>query len=204
MAGISSSLELLERSQHPESRTSYIERARRSLQFIRSVLDQVHNASSLEAALSRQELEAVDLSQLVEGLRDDFSADSTDTTYRFTITPGLFVCGNADSLRQLLEKLLNNATEHSDGSSPIHVSLDSLGQSARLVVEDFGEPLPSDTQALFLPFVTRSRAASEGHLGLGLYVAGMIARSHRGTIHAEPTPDSAGARFIVTLPLLPR
>lgn len=53
--------------------------------------------------------------------------------------------------------------------------------------------------------LTRVGAApspEEGNLGLGLYVAQTIARSHGGSIRAEPTSDRPGATFVVDLPLL--
>lgn len=55
--------------------------------------------------------------------------------------------------------------------------------------------------------LTRVGAApspEEGNLGLGLYVAQTIARSHGGSIRAEPTSDRPGATFVVDLPLLGR
>jgi signal transduction histidine kinase len=55
---------------------------------------------------------------------------------------------------------------------------------------------------MFRPFVSIRRPDREGNLGLGLYVAKLIAGRHGGTISAEPTADRPGARFIVALPLL--
>ena len=60
--------------------------------------------------------------------------------------------------------------------------------------------------------IPQSRAAAsplapspeEGNLGLDLYIAQTIARSHGGSIRAEPTSDRPGATFVVDLPLLGR
>jgi signal transduction histidine kinase len=65
-----------------------------------------------------------------------------------------------------------------------------------------GVPLPSDVERLFRPLVSLRASGEQGHLGLGLYVARVIANRHRGAITAEPTVDRPGARFIVELPSL--
>ena len=43
------------------------------------------------------------------------------------------------------------------------------------------------------------RTGDDKHLGLGLYVAKLIAEGHGGRISAENT--DAGVRFLVTIPL---
>jgi K+-sensing histidine kinase KdpD len=82
------------------------------------------------------------------------------------------------------------------------VALDTTPGHARLAITDHREPLPPDIEAIFRPFVSVRRPDREGNLGLGLYVAKVIAGRHGGAIRAEPTADRPGARFIVALPLL--
>lgn len=202
MAGIGSSLELLERTGLPDSGPEYLRRAKYSLQLMRNVLQQVANATSLEGALQLQEVEEVDLSRLVAGRAEDFRRDAGDFHYEVNVADGVRVRGNPDSLVQMLDKLMNNAIEHSEPGGKIDVALDTTPGYARLTVTDHGEPLPLDLEAMFHPFVSIRRPDREGNLGLGLYVAKMIAGRHGGTISAEPTADRPGARFIVALPLL--
>ncbi len=202
MAGIGSSLELLERTSLPDRGFEYLRRAKTSLQFMRNVLQQVANATSLDGALQLQEVEEVDLSRLVAGRAEDFRRDGGGIRYEVIVAYGVRVRGNPDSLVQMLDKLMNNAVEHSEPGGVIHVTLDTTPGYARLEVTDHGEPLPQDLEAIFRPFVSVRRPDREGNLGLGLYVAKVIAGRHGGTITAEPTADRPGARFIVALPLL--
>jgi sigma-B regulation protein RsbU (phosphoserine phosphatase) len=117
------------------------------------------------------------------------------------VAAGLHVRGNADSLLQMLDKLLNNALEHSGPGDLLRVSLAASNGRALLTVLNHGHPLPEDTASLFRPFVSASPTPREGSLGLGLYVAQTIARHHGGTVRAEAAPDRPGAAFTVDLPL---
>jgi signal transduction histidine kinase len=47
------------------------------------------------------------------------------------------------------------------------------------------------------------RAGDEPHLGLGLYIARLIAEFHGGTITAANLPDGSGVSVRLTLPLAP-
>jgi len=202
MAGIGSSLELLERSGMPDSGREYVGRAQRSLHFMRNILQQVANATSLDGALKLQEVEQVDLSRLVVGRVEDLRRDAGELRFESRVVDGVCVRGNPDSLVQMLDKLMNNAVEHSEPEGVIRVTLDSTPNLAILEVVNHGAPLPPDVASLFRPFVSVRRPDREGNLGLGLYIAKVIASHHGGTLRAQPTVDRPGAHFIVELPLL--
>jgi signal transduction histidine kinase len=200
VAGVGSSLELLERSGLDAERRQYTDRAQRSLRFMRNLLNRVANATTLERALDVQETEDLDLSILVQERLEDFRRDR-GLLCDARVEPGVMVSGNADSLSQMLDKLLDNAIDHSAPGEPIMVTLETSDGRARLLIEDRGDPLPDSVEELFHPFVTDG-GSGDAHLGLGLYVAQVIARHHRGTIRAIPTTDRPGAVLVVELPLL--
>ena len=189
MAGIGTSLQLLERSGLPGDGTTYVGRATRSLDFMRGVLRKVADATSLEAALETQEMRDVDLSRLVAERAEDFGREVAPRRCEITVCDGVHVCGSPDSLLQLLDKLLNNALENSSPDGLIRVSLQTQLDRARLEVMNFGVPLPSDAERLFRPLVSLRAPGEQGHLGLGLYVAQVIANRHGGAIRAEPTTE---------------
>ena len=96
-----------------------------------------------------------------------------------------------------------NAVDFSPAESPIEISLAGAGDSAELSVANKGLLLPAELQGrLFNSMVSARKegAAAAPHLGLGLYIARLIAEFHRGTIRAENLPDGDGVRLILTLP----
>lgn len=202
MAGVASSLQLLERAGLPSTGTEYVERARRSLQFMRNILAQVGNATSLESALQLREFETVNLSRVVAERGADLRLVYPCSRFEILVQEGVHVRGNADSLLQMLDKLLSNAVEHSEHDESVRVVLERSAELARLSIANYGDPLPKDAERLFRPFVSGSTSPRDGNLGLGLYVAQTIARYHGGTIHGMPTTGRPGAVFVVELPLL--
>jgi signal transduction histidine kinase len=81
----------------------------------------------------------------------------------------------------------------------VRVAARSAGEGFVLSVANQGTPIPPATVAqLFRPF---SRGAADGPkagLGLGLYIASEIARSHGGVLGVSSTED--GTTFTLELP----
>jgi signal transduction histidine kinase len=199
MTGISTSLDLIGRASLDQDKTPYLNRAKSGVQFMRRFLQQAAHATSLEAALLQQESERINLSDLVAGRARDYSDEIPSQSFQANIDTGIFVVGNSDSIVQMLDKLINNAVEHSRENTPIEVSLKTDGNQAILAVLDEGDPLPADCD-IFEPFMSQKIERNETNLGLGLFVARVIVVHHGGRIRAEPLVGASGAQLIVELP----
>lgn len=111
-----------------------------------------------------------------------------------------------DRMAQLLSNLLANAVVHGDPTLPIYVQASSQEDGFRLSVNNGGSPIPQKTlERLFEPFWrgggeqgTPSLAMG---LGLGLYIAGEIAKAHGGTLKVTSN-EADGTTFVFSL--LPR
>ncbi len=91
---------------------------------------------------------------------------------------------------QLLSNLLANALAHGAPDRPVRVSARSGEGRFLLSVGNEGAPIPPDTMArLFQPFSRAGTDAKQAGLGLGLYIASEIARSHGGTLGVSSTED---------------
>ncbi|MDH3625459.1 MAG: HAMP domain-containing histidine kinase [Myxococcales bacterium] len=177
----------------------YLDRAQRSLNRMRGLVSSATEATSLEAALAVDETEQVDLSALVADRVLAFQQLHPSRQLVLRLKPGLFVQGNEERLMQLLDKLLNNAVEHSVADAEIRVTLRRLdNHEFELTVENDGDPLPKDKERIFEAFVSSQKRPE--NLGLGLFVAQSIAQNHGGHIVAEDLPGSGGARFVLRLP----
>ena len=121
----------------------------------------------------------------------------------------LAVEGSPDLFAQLLDKLVANASDFRRPDSPIRIALARAGSTAQLVVANAGPPLPAEVQGrLFESMISarpeRAGARNDGpHLGLGLYIARLIAEFHSGTIVAADLPDGSGVAVTLTLSLAP-
>src|SRR5262249_34503674 len=96
--------------------------------------------------------------------------------------------------------------DFSRAGAPVRVSLVTAGGVAALAVRNEGPQLPEAMRGkLFESMVSvrgeRGREGNEPHLGLGLYVARLIAEFHGGEIRAENLPSGAGVEVTATFRL---
>jgi signal transduction histidine kinase len=105
-----------------------------------------------------------------------------------------------DRIGQLVSNLVSNAVTHGAVDGVITVSGTASETMFELTVSNPGDEIPAETSAnLFKPFVRASAHPSKEGLGLGLYIASEIAKSHRGTLSVVSSP--AETRFVLQMPL---
>ncbi|NNM34700.1 MAG: HAMP domain-containing histidine kinase, partial [Gemmatimonadetes bacterium] len=104
----------------------------------------------------------------------------------------------ADALKQVLLNLVLNAREARPGT-PVEIVISPSGEGASVEVLDRGPGIASEhLERIFDPFFS-TKDQVRG-VGLGLFMADAMIRSHRGTIRADNRSDGPGARFLIQLP----
>jgi signal transduction histidine kinase len=202
--GVKSSLELIERRSQQPSINTYLERAKKSLNYMNILLTSVSNASSLEAMIYKEPLKPMNLGLIVKSQIDEYNLSYPQYQIIGDIDLYLNVMGNEDRLRQLLDNLVNNAIEHSHLNTPIVVNLHNNHNVAELSVINEGVKLPDDKDKIFDLFVSLRDAGhwKSDNLGLGLYLVKLITEGHGGSVQASDLLDKEGATFTVRIPLL--
>jgi sigma-B regulation protein RsbU (phosphoserine phosphatase) len=108
-----------------------------------------------------------------------------------------------DRLYQLLANLVGNAVHHGEPRSSIDLRIDGGETEVVIEVANRGEPIPAAMLPSIFDAFRKGRKAhpSRGHggLGLGLFIARQIVRSHGGSI-AVTSSESDGTAFRVRLP----
>ncbi len=114
------------------------------------------------------------------------------------------VQGDRDRLKQVLLNLISNAVQYTPPGGEVFLSLDKVGNQARLVVRDTGPGIPKeDLPHIFERFyrAEKSRTRSQaGGFGLGLSIAYWIIERHQGKIEVA-SREGEGTTFCVWLPL---
>jgi signal transduction histidine kinase len=121
---------------------------------------------------------------------------------RIELTSSLDSAFSCDGRRiaQLLSNLLSNAISHGSEKGLVRVCMTRHGSAFELSVENEGKPIEADKiERLFQPFTRGSSASPRPGLGLGLYIASEIARSHGGTLQAAS--DASSTRFVFRMPI---
>jgi len=107
-----------------------------------------------------------------------------------------------DRLYQLLANLVGNAVQHGEPRSAIDLRVDGGETEVVIEVANRGEPIPPAMLPVIFDAFRKGRRAhpSRTHgLGLGLFIAQQIARSHGGSI-AVTSSGGEGTTFRVRLP----
>jgi signal transduction histidine kinase len=146
-------------------------------------------------------LEAIDLSALVHEIVNRFRAGHTEGAPVIEFQGESNVIGEWDPSRidQVASNLIANAVSYGKGA-PFHVSVDTVGDAARLIVRDEGIGIAADQRMrIFERFGRAVSSSNYSGLGLGLWIAKQIVDAHGGTIEVE-SELGRGATFTVTLP----
>ncbi|WP_448663715.1 ATP-binding protein [Sphingomonas sp. CJ20] len=138
----------------------------------------------------------LDLGSLIESLADDQAAAGRPV--ETAGGPRVVMRGDSAALRRLFGNLIENAVRYGDHAC---LSWTLNGTVAEVLVDDEGPGFPTETEALFAPFVRgeASRNRATGGTGLGLAIVRAIASGHGGTVQLENRP-AGGGRVRVALP----
>jgi two-component system sensor histidine kinase CiaH len=116
------------------------------------------------------------------------SAALRQITLQAHVQPEISLHANAESIRQLLSILLDNAVKYANDSGEIQVSLEKSGKHIRLQVQNTCQTMPDgDLKKLFDRFYRgdSARTQKSGGYGIGLSAARAIAANAHGSLTAS-------------------
>jgi len=200
LAIVTSSLENLEHEPLNESSAAYTARAREGADRLRRILTAMSEASRVEELMQHADPEAFDLivvlRSTVDAYRDVYKERTFDFDCSLEFAPAE---GSPELLIQMLDKLVDNAVDFSSAGDVIRISLADQDKDLLLAVTNPGPPLPEKMRTqMFDSMVSMRAGESSRHLGLGLYIAKLIAEGHGGRIAADNV--DGGVVFEVRLP----
>ncbi len=112
------------------------------------------------------------------------------------------VCYERQRMAQLFTNLLSNAMTYGRADEPVTVRAVSQNGVFELSVTNAADPIPPATlKRLFEPFQRGGTKGYEKGLGLGLYIASEIAKSHGGRLTV--VSETASTCFTFTMPSTP-
>jgi signal transduction histidine kinase/CheY-like chemotaxis protein len=171
----------------------------RLLRLVNSLLD----FSRIEAGRARANLEPVDLAAFTTELASTFRSAIEKAGLRFIVStaPEEIVQVDREMWEKVVLNLISNAFKYTL-TGEIRVSLESLGDRARLTVADTGCGIPPDALPhLFERFyrVPNSQGRTHEGTGIGLALVQEIVNLHRGSIEVD-SRVGAGTSVHVTVP----
>ncbi len=213
LAAARSTAEALTYAKTDADRDELVGQIQGELKRLNRLINDVSNASRLDAELARQEMSPVNIGTVlgnVSGIFRDMLGDdgrkillvmepvSSDAAYT--------IIGNDGRLCQVFTNLVDNALSFSPPRGTITLRCQPTGGFVEIAVEDEGPGIPPDKLAAVFERFYSDRPATDSsrgkNSGLGLSISREIIASHRGEIFAENRTDAAtglvkGARFVV-------
>jgi signal transduction histidine kinase len=112
---------------------------------------------------------------------------------------------DSDRIRQAMSNLMGNAIQHGSADFPVELSLRGEGPNVFIKVHNGGDPIPlGELPKIFNPLIRGSSAEHPrknrpGSIGMGLYIAREVAKSHDGRIDVVSNAED-GTSFTIRLP----
>jgi len=208
VAVVNSSLDNLDMSASDNDQKAYIARAKQGISRLSKILNSMSEATRLEQAINNSEGETFDLLKLVKGCIQGYQMTYSHSDILLDIqisekslsASKTHIHGSPDLFVQMLDKIIVNALEFKNEASKINVRLFEKSGKLALSVTNFGPVLPENMQHQLLNSmisVRKSTTAEQSHLGLGLYIANMIATYHKARLSIENLPDHSGVTVLL-------
>ena len=212
LTSLRSAVETAARITDPEQQRRLLSIIQEDVQRLDRLITDISDASRLDAELSREHMERVNIGTLVSGLiavRSEVGATQSGTLRYEGPADGapLYVPGIEDRLAQVFNNLINNALSFSPPGGEVVVRARREGREVAIAVQDSGPGIPEGSEERIFERFYSERPESEKfgtHSGLGLSISRQIVAAQGGTIRAENRRDDKGAvigaRFVVRLP----
>ena len=200
LAIVTSSLENLEHETLSEAGLGYTARAREGADRLRRILSAMSEANRVEELMTNAEPEVFDLREVLESTVNAYRDVYKGRSFEFDCElADANMQGSPELLIQMLDKLVDNAVDFSQENDTISIGLKETDNSREISVANPGPPLPERMRTQMFDSMVSMRPGQDArHLGLGLYIARLIATGHGGRISADNADD--GVILRVRLP----
>lgn len=205
---LSMALTLLEQ----ETQHAQLDSAKHAVEQLKQIIASLSEATSIEESLNQGDREAFLIGDMLQHYLSNSQTlhPEYNLTYNNTIPAQTQLLGDGFMIEQMMDKLLSNAKDFSDGRSPIVVNCFTQNEDIVIQVDNSGPNLPKGFEKQIFDGMTSIRTLNQGdksHLGLGLHIVKLITLFHRGKVEAEnivlkSAPRITGVRMTITLPQL--
>jgi signal transduction histidine kinase len=191
--------------QDPATVERYLETAKRHIQSLSQLLDDLFEIVEIDAGGMRLERHPGSIRDIISDSLEGFSALAArrDVHLEGSIAPDVDpVLMDAQKIERVLTNLLDNALRHTRAGGMVRVSASGVGGRVQVEVRDTGEGISAED----LPHVfdryyrgDKERDHDSARVGLGLAIARGIVEAHGGDIRIESAMGE-GTRVWFTLP----
>lgn len=193
IAIIRSSLDNINRESLSADELQLIDNAQSGAVRMSQTISRLSEANKLEQAIRSADKEPFDMIPVLQDLIVAYRTNWSEHRFKLSIElDEARVLGSKDLFVQMLDKLISNAVDFDNKSQPIEIALRRKDRQLVLSVGNSGPLIAKKHLHDVFSLMHSSRKHSNQHLGLGLYVARLIASFHGAKVSAENMLDDSG------------
>ncbi len=191
--------QLLARAAIPEERAEAYRRVREGLARATHLVQQLLTMARLEPEARQRPLQKVLLSELARKVVGEFAqqAQVSGIDLGLAQEEPAGVLGDPDSLRILLENLIDNAIRYTPATGRVDVRVRREGEDALLEVQDTGCGIPPEARNRVFDRFYRRLGTKVSGSGLGLAIVKRIAERHQARIIVGEGDAGSGLKVTV-------
>lgn len=197
-------LELLETGVRPASPEN-LQSLQDEIKLLDGLIKDIHDFALTDIGALHYSMEPLDLSSLCDKVLKHMQVIAAEKNILLSgaIQSNIVFKADKKRIEQMLNNLMINSIQYTDGPGKIFVKLKNKNNAISLVVEDSAPTIDSDNiehilQPLFRLDSARNRR-SEG-AGLGLSICANIVKAHQGSIKVSQS-DFGGVKISIHFPL---
>jgi signal transduction histidine kinase len=189
----------------PATSRRYLEQARKQIDHLSLLIDDLFQVSQLDAGGIPLNLEPASLVDLISDTLENYSGQATRQNIQLSgraspeIDP---IIMDVQRIGRVLNNLVDNALRYTHTGGRVSIEAEPAPGRVRVTVQDNGDGIsPTDLSHVFDRYYRgeKSRNQATGGTGLGLAIAKGIVEAHGGQIGVASSPGQ-GASFYFWLP----
>ena len=208
LASLKSASEIIGDTEDQSKREKLVKILTHDVERIERLITDYSQMLKDEVALSKEQMNKIDLKSVVESVVDDFNSIYAekrgiiiDLNFDASIS-NFNILGIENRIEQILANLLDNAISFSEDNKKVKVEiLKDQSDKVILRIVDQGKGFKEKKlNKIFDRFYSNRPDKFGEHSGLGLNIVKNLVELHGGTIVASNNPDKIGARIEIYFP----